>query len=97
MIELINSVNTRLQKLAIHKNIKWKDSESEQDFLQIINEDLPKHQEWIKEGVSALEKDEVENVNLAFSKILVGVRNIYLDFEVIDELLVKFSQEYNKK
>lgn len=40
MIELIKSVNDQLRKLAVRKNISWKDSESEQEFLKIINEEL---------------------------------------------------------
>ncbi|HEM3468225.1 TPA: hypothetical protein U1V77_002005 [Streptococcus suis] len=97
MIELIKSVNNQLRKLAVRKNISWKDSESEQEFLKIINEELPKHQEWIKEGISMLENTKNDDANLALSKIVVGFRNIYLDFEAVDELLIKFSQEYSQR
>ncbi|HEM3484116.1 hypothetical protein [Streptococcus suis] len=44
-----------------------------------------------------LENTKNDDANLALSKIVVGFRNIYLDFEAVDELLIKFSQEYSQR
>ena len=62
----------------------------------ILNDYLPLHLKWIEKGNSWIVKSLSENRQLdrqAFSQLLVGVRNLYLDLEELQDLLIDISNE----
>ena len=65
----------------------------------ILNDYLPLHLKWIKKGNSWIVKSLSENRQLdrqAFSQLLVGVRNLYLDLEELQDLLIEVSNEIDE-
>ncbi len=64
--------------------------------LENINDYLLLHLKWIEKGNSWIVKSLSENRQLdrqAFSQLLVGVRNLYLDLEELQDLLIEVSNE----
>ena len=62
----------------------------------ILNDYLPLHLKWIEKGNSWIVESLSENRQLdrqAFSQLLVGVRNLYLDLEELQDLLIEVSNE----
>jgi len=62
----------------------------------ILSDYLPLHLKWIEKGNSWIVKSLSENRQLdrqAFSQLLVGVRNLYLDLEELQDLLIEVSNE----
>ena len=51
----------------------------------ILNDYLPLHLKWIEKGNRQ-----------AFSQLLVGVRNLYLDLEELQDLLIEVSNEIDE-
>ena len=65
----------------------------------ILNDYLPLHLKWIEKGNSWIVESLSENRQLdrqAFSQLLVGVRNLYLDLEELQDLLIEVSNEIDK-
>ena len=65
----------------------------------ILNDYLPLHLKWIEKGNSWIVKSLSENRQLdrqAFSQLLVGVRNLYLDLEELQDLLIEVSNEIDE-
>lgn len=65
----------------------------------ILNDYLPLHLKWIEKGNSWIVKSLSENRQLdrqAFSQFLVGVRNLYLDLEELQDLLIEVSNEIDE-
>ncbi len=62
----------------------------------ILNDYLPLHLKWIEKGNSWIVESLRESRQLdrqAFSQLLVGVRNLYLDLEELQDLLIDISNE----
>ena len=62
----------------------------------ILNDYLPLHLKWIEKGNSWIVESLSENHQLdrqAFSQLLVGVRNLYLDLEELNDLFIEVSKE----
>ena len=62
----------------------------------ILNDYLPLHLKWIEKGNSWIIESLSENHQLdrqAFSQLLVGVRNLYLDLEELNDLFIEVSKE----
>lgn len=62
----------------------------------ILNNYLPLHLKWIEKGNSWIIESLSENHQLdrqAFSQLLVGVRNLYLDLEELNDLFIEVSKE----
>lgn len=60
----------------------------------ILNDYLPLHLKWVEKGNSKIIKSLSESRQLdrqAFSQLLVGVRNLYLDLEELQNFDVKSS------
>ena len=67
-----------------------------ENINDILNDYLPLHLKWIEKGNSWIVKSLSENRQLdrqAFSQLLVGVRNLYLDLEELQDLLIEVSNE----
>ena len=67
-----------------------------ENINDILNDYLPLHLKWIEKGNSWIVKSLSENRQLdrqAFSQLLVGVRNLYLDLEELQDLLIDISNE----
>lgn len=65
----------------------------------ILNDYLPLHLKWIEKGNSWIVESLSENRQLdrqAFSQLLVGVRNLYLDLEELQDLLIEVSNEIDE-
>ena len=65
----------------------------------ILNDYLPLHLKWIEKGNSWIVESLSENRQLdrqAFSQLLVGVRNLYLDLEELQDLLIDVSNEIDE-
>ena len=61
---------------------------------------LPLHLKWIEKGNFRIIKSLSESRQLdrqAFSRLLVGVRNLYLDLEELQDLLIEVSNEIDGK
>lgn len=70
-----------------------------ENINDILNDYLPLHLKWIEKGNSWIVKSLSENRQLdrqAFSQLLVGVRNLYLDLEELQELLIEVSNEIDE-
>ncbi len=66
----------------------------------ILSDYLPLHLEWIEKGNSWIVESLSENHQLdrqAFSQLLVGVRNLYLYLEEVQDLLIEVSNEIDRK
>ena len=66
----------------------------------ILNDYLPLHLKWIEKGNFRIIKSLSESRQLdrqAFSRLLVGVRNLYLDLEELQDLLIEVSNEIDGK
>lgn len=62
----------------------------------ILNDYLPLHLKWIEKGNSWIIESLSENHQLdrqAFSQLIVGVRNLYLDLEELNDLFIEVSKE----
>ena len=62
----------------------------------ILNDYLPLHLKWVEKGNSRIIKSLSEGRQLdrqAFSQLLVGVRNLYLDLEELQDLLIDILSE----
>lgn len=62
----------------------------------ILNDYLPLHLKWIEKGNFRIIKSLSESRQLdrqAFSQLLVGVRNLYIDLEELQDLLIEVSNE----
>ena len=62
----------------------------------ILNDYLPLHLNWIEKGKFRIIKSLSESRQLdrqAFSQLLVGVRNLYIDLEELQDLLIEVSNE----
>ena len=65
----------------------------------ILSDYLPLHLKWIEKGNSWIVKSLSENRQLdrqAFSQLPVGVRNLYLDLEELQDLLIEVSNEIDE-
>ena len=70
-----------------------------ENINDILNDYLPLHLKWIEKGNSWIVKSLSENRQLdrqAFSQLLVGVRNLYLDLEELQDLLIEVSNEIDE-
>ena len=62
----------------------------------ILNDYLHLHLKWIEKGNFRIIKSLSESRQLdrqAFSQLLVGVRNLYIDLEELQDLLIEVSNE----
>ena len=62
----------------------------------ILNDYLPLYLKWIEKGNFRIIKSLSESRQLdrqAFSQLLVGVRNLYIDLEELQDLLIEVSNE----
>ena len=62
----------------------------------ILNDYLPLHLKWIEKGNFRIIKSLSESRQLdrqAFSQLVVGVRNLYIDLEELQDLLIEVSNE----
>ena len=67
-----------------------------ENINDILNDYLPLHLKWIEKGNSWIIESLSENHQLdrqAFSQLLVGVKNLYLDLEELQDLLIEVSNE----
>ena len=55
----------------------------------ILNDYLPLHLKWIEKGNFRI----IKSLSEAFSQLLVGVRNLYIDLEELQDLLIEVSNE----
>ena len=70
-----------------------------ENINDILNDYLPLHLKWIEKGNSWIVESLSENRQLdrqAFSQLLVGVRNLYLDLEELQDLLIEVSNEIDE-
>lgn len=66
----------------------------------ILNDYLPLHLKWVEKENSRIIKSLSESRQIdrqAFSQLLVGVRNLYLDLDELQNLLIEVSNEIDGK
>jgi len=67
-----------------------------QDIKDISEDYIPLHLEWIRKGNNWIAESLTVNDSLdreAFSQLLIGVRNLYLDLEELSDLLINVGIE----
>ena len=66
------------------------------DFADYLSDYIPNHVDWIKKGNEKLANSIIQGKKIdreAFSQLIVGVRNLALDFEELCDMLLKISDE----
>ena len=66
------------------------------DFADYLSDYIPNHVDWIKKGNEKLANFIIQGKKIdreAFSQLIVGVRNLALDFEELCDMLLKISDE----
>lgn len=73
--------------------------ENLEDFSDYLTDYIPNHVDWIRKGNEKLVYSVTQDKKLdreAISQIIVGVRNLSLDFEELCDILLKISDEIDK-
>lgn len=66
------------------------------DFADYLSDYIPNHVDWIKKGNEKLSNSIIQGKKIdreAFPQLIVGVRNLALDFEELCDMLLKISDE----
>lgn len=73
--------------------------ENLEDFSDYLTDYIPNHVDWIRKGNEKFVYSITQDKKLdreAISQIIVGVRNLSLDFEELCDILLRISDEIDK-
>ena len=66
------------------------------DFADYLSDYIPNHVDWLKKGNEKVANSITQDKKIdreAISQLIVGVRNLALDFEELCDMLLKISDE----
>lgn len=97
-----NELNKILENISLIQTsqvmVKFSE-ENLEDFSDYLTDYIPNHVDWIRKGNEKLVYSVTQDKKLdreAISQIIVGVRNLSLDFEELCDILLKISDEIDK-
>ena len=97
-----NELNKILENISLIQTsqvmVKFSE-ENLEDFSDYLTDYIPNHVDWIRKGNEKLVYSVTQDIKLdreAISQIIVGVRNLSLDFEELCDILLKISDEIDK-
>ena len=70
------------------------------DFSDYLSEYIPNHVDWLKQGNEKLANSIKQDKKIdreAISQLIVGVRNLALDFEELCDILFRLSDEIDRE
>ena len=70
------------------------------DFSDYLSDYIPNHVDWLKKGNEKLANSIKQDKKIdreAISQLIVGVRNLALDFEELCDILFRLSDEIDRE
>ena len=71
-----------------------------EDFTDYLRDYIPNHVDWLKKGNEKLANSIKQDKKIdreAISQLIVGVRNLALDFEELCDILFRLSDEIDRE